>query len=311
MSIANQNYILTGDIGTMYKKSIAVIMFNKAILKDIDYQSVGNPYDLMADKQWTIAAMVDLGVMVSQDVNSDDKFDENDKYGLIYFCNMASTAMIGAGVNFVTKDEDDIPQLSFYDDMTIDILDEISYLLYDKSTAWSWNANNFHEDTAFSMFKADQSLFYYGELHAVAEMRSMTSEFGIMPMPMYDDTQEQYHHSINPDVAAVICIPRDEEEHEFTGTVLDAIGAASKVVLTPAYYDVNLYTKTTRDEESRATLDIVISTVNYDIGYLAIPDLAGMMNTLANSYSTDLASKYATSESAIQAALDKIIDNFQ
>ena len=311
MSIAHKNYILTGDIGTMYKKSIAVIMFNKVLLNDIDYQSVGHPYDLMADKAWTIDAMVELGSMVSADVNSDERYDENDKYGLIYFCNMAGSAMIGCGVDYTTKDEDDIPALSFYSETTVDILEGLADLLYDKTTAWSWNANGKQEDTAFAMFKSDQSLFYYGELHAVATMRSMQSEFGILPMPMFDDMQKAYHHTINPDVAAVICVPKDIDENEFTGTVLDALGAASKVVLTPAYYDVNLYTKTTRDEQSRATLDIVINTINYDVGLLAIPDISDMLKSLVNAYSRDLASTWSKQEPVFQGALDEIVESFE
>ena len=310
MSIGGQNYILTGDINTMYKKSIAVIMFNKRIIQDIDLTGIGTPYQLRDSKEWTIENMVELGSLFSNDVDSNDKYDEHDQYGLIYFCNMAATAMIGAGTQFVTKDEDDIPELTFYSEDTVDILDELATLLYDQSLAWSWSAAGLHEDTAFTMFKADQSLFYYGELHAVAEMRAMDSPFGIMPMPLLDDAQDQYHHSINPDVAAVIAIPADVEDDKFTGEVLDCIAAASRDILTPAYYEQNLQGKVSRDEESRETLDIVITTINYDIGYLSIPDIAQMLNGMANSRSKDLASKYMAAESTIQAALDDIVEKF-
>ena len=310
MSIGGQNYILTGDINTMYKKSIAVIMFNKRVINDIDLTGIGNPYELRDSMNWTIENMVEMGSLFSNDVDSNDTYDEHDQYGLIYFCNMAATAMIGAGTRFVTKNEDDIPELTFYSEDTVDILDELSTLLYDRSLAWSWSAAGLNENTAFTMFKADQSLFYYGELHAVAEMRAMDSPFGIMPMPLLDDAQDQYHHSINPDVAAVIVVPADAPDDKFTGEVLDCIAAASRDLLTPAYYEQNLQGKVSRDEESRETLDIVITTINYDIGYLSIPDIASMLNSMANSRSKDLASKYSSSESSIQKALDDIVEKF-
>ena len=119
MSIGGQNYILTGDINTMYKKSIAVIMFNKRVINDIDLTGIGNPYELRDSMNWTIENMVEMGSLFSNDVDSNDTYDEHDQYGLIYFCNMAATAMIGAGTRFVTKNEDDIPELTFYSEDTV------------------------------------------------------------------------------------------------------------------------------------------------------------------------------------------------
>ena len=49
------NFALTGDIGTMYKKSIGVIMFNKVILAD---HQLENPYEIMREGGWTIDKMV-------------------------------------------------------------------------------------------------------------------------------------------------------------------------------------------------------------------------------------------------------------
>ena len=310
LSIGDTCFVLTGDIGTMYKKSIAVIMFNKELLETVDYSEIGNPYALRHNRLWTIEKMVELGQLVSEDMNSDDQYDENDRYGLIYFCNIASSAMIGAGVKYTTKNSDGIPELTFYDETTVDILYELSELLYEKTLAWSWNANGKNEDTAFKMFQQDQGLFYYGELHAVATMRSMVSNFGILPMPLFDDAQESYHHTVNPDVAAFYVVPVTNEDSERTGLIMDALGAASRDYLTEAYYEKVLMGRVTRDEESRETLDIVINTINYDIGIQADIGIAEMMKKLVDSCKTDLAGEWSSQEGPIQSKLDDILKAF-
>ena len=136
--------------------------------------------------------------------------------------------MIGCDIQFFSKDADDVPQNTFYSEKTVSVLEKIGTLMYDTNLTYSWSKNGVGEDPAFKMFQTDKSLFYYGELHAVATMREMESEFGIMPMPKYDENQDGYHHCVNPNVCATYVIPSTNVEYEKTGYIMDALGAASK-----------------------------------------------------------------------------------
>ena len=307
LSIANKVYMMTGDIGTMYKKSIGVIMFNKTILNDYN---LGNPYELMNNHQWTLDNMITMAQSVSKDLNGDGKYDSEDQFGLIFFCDMMGLAFIGCGVNFITKNEQDIPELTFYSDKTVSILEKLSAILYEPTLSWSWSKNGTGEEKAFEMYKSNQSLFYYGELHAVATMREMASDFGILPMPLYDENQESYYHCINPHAAPMVTIPVTVQDRTREAHILDVLGAESKNLLTPAYYEKTLKGKVSRDEESAATLDIVISTINYDLGYLSNWGLTSIPLSLADSYDMNLASKYEKQERAIKKMMDKTIDAY-
>ena len=307
LSVNNKQFMMTGDIGTMYKKSIGVIMFHKGILNDYN---LDDPYAIMNNKEWTIDVMTEMGKMVSSDVNGDGVFNENDMYGLLYFCDMMGSALLGSGVKFVTKDANDIPTLTFYDEKTQSVVEKLSTLLYNPELSYSWSKNGKDEKTTFAMYQNDQALFYYGELHAVATMRSMDSDFGILPMPMYDSSQENYYHGINPNAAPMVVVPKTIEDVDRAGYILDVMGASSKNLLTPAYYDVTLKGKVTRDEQSSDTLDIVLSTVRYDVGYLSNWGLTGICNDLANQYDLDLASRYAKAESAIIKRMDTMIEKY-
>ncbi len=307
LSIAHKNYMLTGDIGTMYKKSIGAIMFNKAILADYQMEDL---YETMKNHKWTIDKMVELGSQVSDDLNGDGTMDGSDRYGLICFCDMMGLAMIGCDVQMASKDENDIPSITIYSEKSTSVVEKLATLMYDTNITWSWSRAGTGEEPAFAMFQQDQSLFYYGELHAVATMRVMDSPFGVLPMPMYDENQESYFHCVNPNVAGVYCIPITNTEYAMTGHVMDTLGAESKNNLTPAYYDVTLIGKVSRDAESAASLDIIIDTIRYDIGYVGGINISSMLNTMADGHNTDLASQYQKQSKVFDKLLDRIVETF-
>lgn len=307
LSINNKSFMMTGDIGTMFKKSIGVIMFHKGILTDYN---LSNPYTLMNTNNWTIDAMTEMGKEVSNDLNGDGIYNEQDMYGLLYFSDMMGLALIGSGVKFVTKDENDIPVLTFYNEKTQSVVEKLSTLLYNPELSYSWSKNGKDENTTFAMYQNNQSLFYYGELHAVATMRSMDADFGILPMPLYDSKQESYYHCINPHVSPMVTLPKTISDLDRAGYILEVMGASSKNMLTPAYYEITLKGKVTRDEESTDTLDIVLNTIRYDIGYLSNWGLSGITNDLAHNYDLDLASRFSRLEESITTRMQKMIDLF-
>lgn len=304
LSIDGKNFCILGDIGTMYKKSIGVIMFNKAIQTDYNLPDF---YALMEEGNWTIDAMVEAGVQVSEDLDGDGEMTAEDRFGLICFRDMIALVMIGCDVDYFTKDASDIPSMSFYSERSVSVMEKLAELMYDPNLSYSWSKAGVGEAPAFAMYQEDKSLFYYGELHAVATMRVMESPFGILPMPKFDQAQESYHHCVNPNVAAAYAIPKSNIDAVMTGHVMDALGAASRNLLTPAYYDITLRGKVSRDEESAASLDIVISTIKYDLGYLGDWGINSVLYGMADAYNTDLASKITALENTVATNVEKMV----
>ena len=305
LSIHDKFFCLTGDIGTMYKRSIGTILFNKAM---IDEYSLDTPYDLAVDGEWTIETMIEMMEDVPLDIDGNDKMDKEDRYGIIYFDGVFESMVVGADVQFATRDEDGVPEMTLYSDHAVDVLELMAELLYDPDTSYNVYRFNQNEQTMWEIFMSNRALFYYGELHSAEDMRATEYSFGILPMPKYDEYQESYRHTINAGVAAVIVVPKTNMKLERTAYILDALGAASKNILTPAYYDINLKGIVSRDEESTVSLDIIISTLAYDMGYLYISQPGTMLRQLGRNFSSDLASAYAAIESSVKAEIDKIID---
>ncbi len=303
LAINDMNFCLTGDIGTMYKRSIAVIIFNKDMMADIGQE---NPYALIDTNEWTIEALVEMSENVSLDLDANSEWDEFDRYGMVYFSDVICAMEIGAGVHFA-EIVDGVPEMTLNSPETVDVLDVASYLLYDEELSYSWSAAGKTEEIAWTMFMADQALFYYGELHSAEDMRASVSNFGIMPMPLYDSYQDSYHHTVNPNVAAVIVIPTTNTEELLTSYALDSLGAASKNILTPAYYDINLKGIISRDEESAVSLDLILSTLSYDPGYLYVAEAGQMLRDLVQKKSSAFSSAYSSQESVMNTKIEKIV----
>jgi len=309
LTVGERLYMVTGDITIMYKKSIGVLLFNKQMLFDQDLE---DPYQLVKDMKWTIDKFNEMASTVSQDVNGDGKYDLEDKYGLLYYCDMIALGLVGGGTHFTTKNAEDYPELTFYTDRTTDIFNKYTEVMYNPQLSISWSKLGKANDDIIAMFQDNRGLFNFNEFHAIENMRQMDTAFGILPMPLYDESQERYYHIINPHVAAMLLVPKDCRDLTRAGYVLDALGAESKNILTPAYYDQYLKSKGTRDNDSEEMLDIIFDSMTYDIGYLYnFGELGGMVLGMVNGYQTDLASRYAKYESKAVKAIEKMVTAFQ
>lgn len=305
LSIDGSLYMLTGDIGIMYKKTLGINLFNKGLFADYN---LSDPYQLVADRKWTVDKFSEMCRSVSEDLNGDGIMDGNDRFGLLFQSDLISIGMIGAGVEFVAKGEDDLPELTFFNDYTVGVFDKYTELLYDTERCTNAHLNGL--DNAV-MFRDNKGLFISTEFHTIEPLRQMDTDFGILPMPLYDENQPEYRHSINPHVASMLVVPRDCPDIERAGLTLDVLGAESKNILTPAYYEVYLKTRGARDDDSEAMIDLVLATVRYDMGYMYNwGNIGSFMLDMVKAYKTDLSSRYRSIENAAVKQLEKSVEEY-
>jgi hypothetical protein len=308
LSIDHKLYMVTGDIEIAYKKSIAILLFNKEMAKD--YQ-IDDPYELLDNNTWTIDNFTTMARNASADLNNDGKYDDTDRYGLNFYCNFIANGMIASGVKFVTKDSNDLPTITFMSDKTTSVWDKYTSLFFDTATCYSWSRNGKAGEDAYKMFIDNRALFYYNEFHAVETLRQMETDFGILPIPKYDESQDRYYHCINPHVAEMISVPIYNSNLELTAYVMDALGATSKNILTPAYNEVQLKTKGSRDDQSEVSIDIILNSLTYDMGFIYDWGTLGQFTlTLVDAGKSDLASSYAKVETTAQKQMQKAVDNY-
>ena len=161
---------------------------------------------------------------------------------------------------------------------------------------------------AFTAFKEDRALYTTMSMSNVrGDLAEMESDFGILPYPKYDEAQTEYCSRVSYFMPAVM--PATNRNLELVGAVLEYINYRAKENITPAYYDITLKGKVSRDEESVEMLDIILDNRVVDLGdtlfCASVRD--GFFTAMYRSNNHDLASVLQKNEASMQKAIDDMV----
>lgn len=311
-SIDNKLYFMTGDITIMNKVNTWSILFNKDMIVD---HGLENPYDLYKDGTWTFDKMCEMAKAVSNASPTVAWNDENVVWGMVTAPGDAYQFFGGSGLTVCEKDTNDLPVLTFGTEASITIAEKVlstmttsEWMLY-ATDATGGPTGNVWTDS-FNVFNNGRALFRPSGFSAVTKARSWASiEFGIMPMPKIDESQEGYYTVSSGSWG--VGILKNNCDHQFSAYVIDALAAGAKNFVTPAYIDVNLIQKSFRDDESEEILWYIFDNIVYDIG--AVYDFGGiasMFASLVSSGSADIVSSFDSVETKALEAIEDVIDAY-
>ena len=298
------------------KSETAAIYFNKKLAADY---SVGSIYDHVYNNTWTMDKLAELGKMASEDLNGDSKYDDNDRYGLIAGDEAVTAFLYSAGGRFISKDDEGYPVLSFANEYNYTAIQYyLETIMYDEQLTKN-NSFVANAKSGTKMFEEDQGLFLFGMLGTTQDLREMTADFGIVPVPKYQASQENYASEAAVFRGSLIAAPITTQNTEMIGVIIEAMSAESMYTVKPAFYNTVLKDKATRDAESVDMLDIIIDNMVFDVGnfynlawfsdyFLRIT--GSVYNSGNKSYpqrTSDIASFYAKYEKQLENALKGLI----
>lgn len=305
LSIDKKLYMVSGDISTLNNDATWCTMINLGVLND---HNVESPYELVRNNQWTYAKFYEICQGVSTDLNGDSIYDTNDLLANLTQNENATAMFIGAGMHLVSKNADDIPEYSLAtSERAISILEILTKVMNDKEVSLNYHnygAEGYHLATT-KMFEEDRGLFWITNLQMVIRLREMNTDFGIAPVPKFDENQAEYSNVVWQ-VGSFLCVPKTTNDAERTGIILEAMAAKSREVLRPAYYEVALSYKYLRDADSLEMLDIIIGNRTYELEKAFGWGVSSAIDTivLRNGEATSTLTKM---DKAINAAINKTI----
>ena len=138
-------------------------------------------------------------------------------------------------------------------------------LHYDTSSTLTLPDGSDYSDIV-PMFESNRALFFPQTLSFAWDFKAMETDFGILPFPLYNNNQNRYY-SIVRNAMSLIGIPVTASNPDECGLILEVLAAESYKLVVPAYYDVALKVKRTRDEESAEMLDIIRDSLWMNFGY--------------------------------------------
>lgn len=322
MTIAGQLYFTIGDIGTINKSSTAALTFNKTLYleNNLDSKYGGLPYDLVRDGKWTLDVALEMTKEFSDDVNSDGTIDYEDLVGWSGQLDDMWSLFYGSGSKLASTDTPDgYPVLTAYNERSSVVMEKMQTLVQDKQHYLS--ANDYFGVVQWPSvllrdnFIAGQSLFYNGSVSTPMELGDMEDNYGLLPIPKADEAQEAYHSLVNPWTSTCFAVPTSvkDADLQMISDFLNAMGAASANIVSPAYIEQCLEYMKTRDDD---TIDMIEHYIlpgrGCDIGMIfAWGGLDTMLHDMASAQIGTFSSTYESHASAAQKALDETIGFFK
>ena len=249
------------DMLILDKSETGCIYYSTSLARD---HSLPNYYAMVEEGTWTWEALLEGAETVVRDLNGDDIMDAKDQWGSAGNVGPIQYLFVGSGYSFAELDEDGHLYTDIQNEEQIDFLTEMfETMIYSDAHANTDVVSGF---SVADKFAANELLFLYYSVKIGNSFRNMEANYGILPIPKYDEYQEEYYHLVTPDADSIIAVPLSCGDTDFTSFMLEAISAESYYTVYPAFYDIVLMNRTVRDPESKEMLKLIFDTRTYDIG---------------------------------------------
>lgn len=305
LGIGGHLYYASGDI-VMTWQGMQAVLFNKSYLAGMDLEK--DLYQTCFDGEWTMDYMAEIIKGQSKDLNGDGKMTEVDRYGLLDNKGAGYSYMYGADQRVTVPDADGWPQLTLNTERMAEIVGKYYNLVHSGETYLDEYSNASYPTSTYRNIIVEGRSFLatldVGGLYA--NLREIEFDFGLLPMPKLDETQENYRVFCG---AGLIGVPSNVPDPMRTGVVAEALAYYSYEFIRPAFFDIVLENKAVREENAYRVLQMMHENKVFDFGFnFESTGYNLIKEVVIDKKSTDFASLYAKKEKIILKNFDKIIN---
>ncbi|MBQ7983161.1 MAG: hypothetical protein IJ302_06315 [Clostridia bacterium] len=310
-SFFDRNYIMTGDISTRDDACTCFLYFNKKLIAENDMTS---PYELVSSGEWTLDKLSEMVHAATRDLNGDGELTDGDRFGIYSEGPLPNRMFISMGGTYYTRDGDDY-RINITDERNINIYTGLFDLLLHESAPniekWK-NTGSFSNVYTYarSLFAQDCFLFVFGGPLVIGEFRDMESDFGIVPVPKFDASEDRYYAVVD-EHAPLLAVTVNAPDIAKTGAVLETLSWESMYTLTPVYNETLVKRKYTCDEDSIAMLEILADSRVYNI--TAMTNWGGLNDVASSRFNSKkmiAVSDFEKKVKAAEKALEKDLEYF-
>ena len=282
-SIGNSQYLATGALALSLYRLMFITFYNKTLLAEAQYE---NLYTVVDEGRWTLDYQIQLSKDLYKDADGSGTVSEGDTVGFAgSTLSYLDPYWSSCDIQIITKDADNHFVYSLDSEKLSNTIDKL-IVLFHQSNAWfDRSSGDDGKQTAMS------NLFTSGNV-GTATLRlglveteqfiSMQDEYGIIPMPKYDENQEKYYTFLHDQFTSIgisSVHSSDEEKVQMLGAVLEAMALESYKTVIPAYYEVALKGRYLDDSDSWRMLDMIYENVKVDAGVLYTKNLGSIHQT--------------------------------
>lgn len=263
--VGDATYYLFGDIHLMLWECYMPVVANLTLAESL---GIDDLYDTVESGKWTLDTMYSCMRSAALDLNGDTKTDAEDRFGLSMYPWNAMSFFTGCGVSLIEKGIDGIPVYTGVTERFSAVYEKLALgFLSDKDLRFDHNTKGFNKlegDGVTTKFLNGGALFFAEPIGSVKRLRNADFALGILPLPKYNEEQENYISYILNSPAALV-VPSTNVDTEMTGVVIENLSAESYRTVRPVYFDKTLDFKYATDERSINMLDTIFENGNFDL----------------------------------------------
>ncbi len=237
-----------------------LIGFNKDMVAEYA-GTIGNLYDQVRNKEWTIEKMISYAALVSRD-NGDGNWDDQDTYGFACHAWVPLVSFQHAAEIPIVKENADG---EFYVSPMVDnaekivALDEMIYNFMNAESTYTWSP---FDGKPQLHLKSGRVMFEIVNNYSLVSTKEEDVKVGVLPYPKWDAKQEAYKTlSWN----GVLGIPTTVQDDDMVGDVIEMLAWYSEDVNT-AFYETLLGSKVADAPEDVEMLNLVWAGQVSDMG---------------------------------------------
>ena len=247
-------------------QGLPAYIYNRDLWRELQLDQKYDLNTLIHNKEWNIFLFRQIVMEYGSDVDNNDKYDLQDRYGLLfgggnpYFWSM--------GGQVISKDSNG----EYYLSLDIDRTSSMATALYDlvfssehkvfelDATSWA----QFPNSEGWTAFKTGQSLFMQYELGAMFNLLPQVKfDLGYAPLPLYENGQD-YRTLCG---AGFFMIPKKTENPERNSIILEALCIDSYTGFRDVFFHTILLGRLSNVEEDYEMLKMLHESKIYDLGY--------------------------------------------
>ncbi len=304
-------YFMNGALNFVDDDVTFVMIFNKKLQSE---NHIPDLYQTTKDGDWTLDYFYSIIQGKAIDSNGDGSMSAEDTYGFTAPCSIGNTFFYGAGMHYIDNSRDkETPELALGDgDMTkaTTLLDKVREITLGGTS--SYIAPSGSEAVASDIFKQGRSIFYCEAANYLCSLnRDMVGDYGVVPIPKYDKTQEKYLTWVHS-ISSTFSIPRSAGMEDVLAAVAETYAVLSYQLVKPAYYDNMLTQKTVRDGESGEMLDLIFQNRVYDMAvYFTDLGFSGLFSDAALASTGNFASKYKAASKSFPRRIKNMLKGLE
>lgn len=310
LEINGKLFGIYGDMNLSLYGDMHGIFFSSAIIAE---NKLEDPYELVKTGKWTLDKMLEMATQAGGDLDGTaGASKEGDRIGIIAIDNPMRAMGTCVGCEVLTRGEGG--SLVFPDapsERHIDFYTKVSGAFVDGSYNLKFKNDTYEE--SLQILAENRVLFVPSYLNYISNaiMRDMESDFGILPYPKYDETQENYISQIGTG-ATCTTFPQNIAKPELSAQVANYMGYLGSETLVGTYFETYLQERLSRTPEMQDMLTLIreTATANLTTVYAALfnPNLVTWFEVSGNiDHGTTLVSKFKANAGPAKKILEKNI----